>query len=202
MRHAYLLALPALLLCQPAAAQLQLGAKAGMNFCGAGRVDFLSRENIIRFGAGAVARYSFGPRQTWRVQAELLCNGKGNESTSPGNPAVAPYYHRLSFFELPVLAQLHVFGLTLEAGPQLSYLFGSEYKTADETYLFRRGLRLGQLGYAAGIGGELPDGFHITMRFSRDLTSRLKPTYDRQYVGRYNYLMQIQLGYLLPARES
>ncbi|GAB2954935.1 hypothetical protein GCM10027048_20640 [Hymenobacter coalescens] len=199
MRTLYLLTLPALLLGLPAAAQLRLGVKAGLNLSGAGAVTPVGPHNLARLAAGAVGRYPLGTGNVWSLQAELLYSGKGTESEGLGAPAVPLFVHRLSFYEMPLLARVTVRGLALEAGPQLSYLFGSEYRTATDVHYERRGLRLFQVGYAAGLSGDLPDNFFLSLRLARDLTSRLKPA-ARSYPDHLNYAFQLQLGYLLPAK--
>ncbi|MCC3158636.1 PorT family protein [Hymenobacter sp. 15J16-1T3B] len=203
MKTAFVLTFSALLVGHGATAQqLRFGAKAGVNYADLNIRHVGGFKRLLGLNAGVVGRYALSSDGFWNLQAELLYSGKGQRSGGIMRPVGAPaelYHDRIHCLDLPVLAKINARGLTVEAGPQLSYVLKASSETDGGRIDTRDRLRPVQLGYAVGVGYELPAGYSLTVRYAADVTSIYKsgPFFDSVHSTAF----QAQLGYLLGKAE-
>ncbi|OUJ71239.1 porin family protein [Hymenobacter crusticola] len=180
--------------------QLRFGVKGGLNYANFRIKNVVGPDRLAGVNVGVMARYSFGPSNFWNIQSELLYSAKGSTDkyglTSLGGRAI--YKYRRNYLDLPILAKINLQGLTFEAGPQLSYLVS--VSDTNDNPLFqhpaRRDYNSLQLGYAAGLGYEIPVGLSLTVRYAGDVTD----VYNGG--GARNSVFQAQLGYLFQTKSN
>lgn len=216
MKKFYVLAATLLVGSAASAQQLRLGAKVGTTYAkntySSDRQAQQNNYRLLGVSAGLMTRYAINP--TVSLQTELLYVGKGRRLDQAGYLNSRNVKDRLHYLELPVLAHvsLRQFGLpvlgcglldlnnvTLEAGPQLSTFVARNYAGSGLTFDrydagSRRGYAALQLGFATGVGYELPQGWSLTLRHSRDITGVMR---GNGFKGRRNSVFQLQMGYLL-----
>lgn len=107
----------------------------------------------------------------WSLQPELLYSQKGTKEENSSTRI------RVNYVDLPVLLRVAPGpgGLFLEGGPQLGYQAGSEASIdtrkplARVTSDFAGSYPPFDVGYAAGVGYELPSGLGIGLRYNGGL---------------------------------
>jgi len=208
MKAVYLFALPALLLSHATSAQqFRLGVKGGLNYAGSAVHTIVGSDRLLGINGGVVVRHSFTPDEVWNVQAELLYSGRGDKNkngyTSTGSRTT--HIYRRNYLELPIVGKIKAHRVTLEAGPQLGYLLsvhsssGNFYDLNGRLQSYKSFKPL-QLGYVVGLGYELPAGFSLTLRYSRDFTNIYKVEFS-DATNLHNSMFQGQLGYLFGPKQ-
>jgi hypothetical protein len=207
MKALYLLILPALLLGQQATAQskLQFGVKAGATYSGFHKRNAIGTDQrLLGLNAGVLTRYTFADNH-WAFQPELLYAGKGGRFTqfvdASGNRPT--YTDRAHYLDLPLLLRYQAGRFAFEAGPQLGIFLSADTDLPAGVFLpanarGRDRFAPVQLGYAAGVSYELPQGLSLTARYAADLSDRYWPG---EFGGYRHSVFQAQLGYLLVAKQ-
>jgi hypothetical protein len=139
-------------------------------------------------------------------------------SSSPNIGSKSDYQLNLSYFNVPVLAQLALGPVYVEAGPQVSLLVGgrgkgvtngytttSIYSTPIDQRATDRYKRF-DAGLCLGIGAKLPAGLGISLRAYQGLV-QVSPSYTYDVTGipytateEYRQTLQASLTYQLPKR--
>ncbi len=160
------------------------------------------------------------------IAPELIYNRKGYEISSTrtvGNTETEIEQQRvLHYLDLPILARINAGGLFFEAGPQVSYLFGSKVKQqvttktgnnsnkveTDGKFQDYTGLSvddasksdLAQFDIAgvAGLGYMTEGGLSIGLRYARGFNSLIDSKDTKNEQKAFNNAFTLQLGYLLP----
>lgn len=177
------------------AQELRLGLKAGpvlSNFTGRN----LTSGYRLAAHAGLVADCSLNDLLS--VQPELLFSMKGDENKNLGTTANL----NLTYLDVPVLLKVKTGGLFFEAGPQLGLRLSSKYKINSVALKVTDNYRVLELGYAAGLGYQLPNGLNAGLRYNagfRDPVNEnpILPGSGFSAKG-HNSVFQLYVGYLLP----
>ncbi|AYA38350.1 PorT family protein [Hymenobacter oligotrophus] len=166
------------------------------------------------------------------IAPEILYNRKGYEIQSEQTTGLPSGVSKmemeqqrvLHYIDVPVLARINAGGLFFEAGPQVSYLFGSKAKTQmttkysngtkdkvednsgfrdytgisrDEAY--KSDLSQFDISGVAGVGYMIPDaGVSLTLRYARGFNSLIDSKDADNEPKAFNNAFTLQLGYLLP----
>jgi Outer membrane protein beta-barrel domain len=153
--------------------------------------------------SGLAAQALLAPSGRLALQTELLYAGQGfrlNESND-----VTTFRLRLHYLQLPVLAQLKLANVWLEAGPQVSYLLGGQAKTGAGSLLGsptrsaidKNNFNRWEAGYVVGAGYQCTERLRAGLRYTGGFAPAAKPG---GLIGDSNAKTQalsLQLTYLL-----
>jgi hypothetical protein len=161
-------------------------------------------------------RFSLAPEvQFSHERQQVTLDG----SSSPNIGSRSDYQLNLSYFNVPVLAQLSLGPVYVEAGPQVSLLVGgrgegitngytttSIYSIPVDQRATDRYKRL-DAGLCLGVGAKLPAGLGISLRAYQGLT-QVNRAYTYEATGipysaneEYRQTLQASLTYRLPTHQ-
>lgn len=152
----------------------------------------LSSESRYSFGIAALVKLSFNER--WNLVAEpgyLELKFRENWESFPtelGNSFVDKDFGYLS---LPLSLQYNLWDrISLEVGPQLSYLLS--FETSGQYYLDKSNHESLNLSINANLGFQVNPIIHLGLRFNRSLTPHIKfkteiTDENGQFTGLSNY---------------
>jgi hypothetical protein len=154
----------------------------------------------VRGGLAAQALLTSSGRLA--LQTELLYAGQGF-GLDAGND-VTTYRLRLHYLQLPVLAQLKLANVWLEAGPEVSYLLGGHTKTGaggllgtpTRSNVDPSNFHRWEVGYVVGAGYQCTERLRAGLRYTGGLTSVAKPGGLIGDSKSKNYALGLQLTYL------
>ncbi|RTQ53436.1 PorT family protein [Hymenobacter gummosus] len=190
----------------------------------------------LGYNAGLAFQLPISSDGFFAIAPEILYNRKGYEITTeskdgaalaafPGATKVEQEQQRvLHYLDVPVLARINAGGLFFEAGPQVSYLFGSKTKSQttlkyadgsknktddpNQGFLDYTGLSqddadksdLAQfdIGAVAGVGYQSQSGLSVGLRYARGFNSLIDSKDTDNEPKAFNNAFTLQLGYLLP----
>ena len=169
------------------------GVKGGVNFATVTGDDFESPDSRTSFHVGLVGEMPLA--DIFSIQVEALYSGQGFKSDIDGGlfGGDGEIEYQLDYINVPVLAKVYVIeGLSLEAGPQFSFLVNEEIDIdadsddgdwpTDEAEDF-------EFGVAAGLTFQTDMGLFASGRYNMGLTDIVKDSDIR------NSVFQISLGY-------
>ncbi len=174
---------------------LSFGVKGGVNFATVtGNDDFDSPDSRTSFHVGVVAEMPVS--EMFSIQAEALYSGQGFQLDFDG-PDGDKAEFQLDYINVPVLAKIYVTkGLSLEVGPQFSFLVNEEFDInpfsndgdidLEDTPLEAEEF---DFGVAGGLTFQTEMGFFATGRYTYGLTEIYKDSDLR------NSVFQIGVGY-------
>lgn len=154
---------------------VSFGVKGGVNFAtlNGGDIDG-SPDSRTSFHAGVFAEFPIN--SMFSIQTEALYSGQGAKldfSGTDGDKAEL----QLDYINVPVLAKFYILeGLSIEAGPQFSFLVNDEIDTnpnsnsGDNPTPFRDSLKTFEFGVAGGLTFQLPVGVFATARYNQGIT--------------------------------
>lgn len=204
------------------ASPARLGLKAGLNLANltgsdAGKDNGFS--SLVGLNAGLMADFAFNEHVAFHP--ELLYSQKGaklSDSFSYTDDAVRVEQRttgqiRLHYLDLPLLLRGKANGFFVEAGPQLGYLMGQKTdltltstatavggapvtSTETETNTATDGIRRFEVGYAVGVGYQLPRGLELGVRYNGGFTSLDNDNNPDLRAKVRNSVFQFQVGYL------
>ncbi len=158
------------------------GVKGGVNFATLNGGDIDSPDSRTSFHAGVLAEFPLA--DIFSLQAEVFYSGQGAEFNVPyltGN-ILNPVGSRkvelqLDYINVPVLAKFYVMkGLSLEAGPQFSFLLNDEWDTdptgnnGDEPSPIRQTAKTFEFGVVGGLTFQTEMGLFATARYNQGIT--------------------------------
>jgi hypothetical protein len=181
------------------AQEISFGAKGGVNFANLGGddADEVDMESLTGFHLGLLAELKFN--ESFAFQPEVLYSSQGAKASETffdedfGNMNVDVKL-KLSYISLPLLLKFYPLeGLSLDIGPQVSFLVDSEAEAdvqgenfsidiKDETNSF-------DFSGAFGVGYSLPVGLFFQGRYVLGFTD----VYDESNLR--NRIFQITVGY-------
>ncbi len=169
---------------------LKLGLKAGGNYAS---VTGDVTDAKYKFGFHAGGFLDYGISDFVSIRPELLFSMKGYEAATPlGDAEVS-----LNYLDLPILARINADGLFFEGGPTLGYLLSSSMEIGGKSLDGDDdGMAKFELGYAAGLGYQLPTGLGIGLRYQGGITS----IFDDSDGKARNSVFQLSLSYTLGGR--
>lgn len=169
------------------------GVKGGVNFATVTGDDFESPDSRTSFHVGLVGEMPLA--DIFSIQVEALYSAQGFKSDIPGDlfGGDGEVEYQLDYINVPVLAKVYVIeGLSLEAGPQFSFLVNEEVDfdagsddgdwPTDEAEDF-------EFGIAAGLTFQTDMGLFASGRYNMGLTDIIEDSDIR------NSVFQISLGY-------
>jgi hypothetical protein len=210
-------------------AQAQIGLRVGgtwMEFSKplTQRVGAASVKTSSQLGylVGVSYQVPLGKRFSLVPEAQFSHERQQVNVDSNGSPSIgsqSDYHLRLSYFNVPVLAQLSLGPVYLEAGPQVSLLVGgrgegitngysttSTYSTAIDQRATDRYKRF-DAGLCLGVGAKLPAGLGVSLRAYQSLV-QLSRSYSYDAAGipytateEYRQTLQASLTYRLSKRQ-
>ncbi|AKD05508.1 hypothetical protein PKOR_04150 [Pontibacter korlensis] len=176
-----------------AEAQTRFGVKVGVNYSGFEGDDADDADRRFGFHAGVMA-YMPVVEDFFAIKPEILYSQKGAEFEDLAN-----LKFRLSYVDVPVLAQINAGPLYFEAGPQVSFRVQDKVEVDDASYdVDSDALKRTSFGYAAGIGlASTPLGLSVGVRYNADFTK----LYEDDNAGNVrNSVFMLTLGYMFPSR--
>jgi opacity protein-like surface antigen len=140
------------------AQSLKFGAKIGANFSTLDG-DGLNGDNLTSFHVGALAEINI--LQNFSVQPELLYSSQGTKIDSED--------YKLDYVSVPVLAKFYLISdkLSLEAGPQFSFLINDDVPETFKTKTF-------DFAAAGGLGYNITSFLFVQARYVVGLTDTSK----------------------------
>ncbi len=177
------------------ARDISFGVKGGVNFASLTGGDFFDDVNSrTSFHVGALAEFPIA--DIFSLQVEALYSGQGFEADFRG-PEGDKAEYQLDYINIPVLAKFYIAkGLSIEAGPQFSFLVNEEFDfnpNNDDGDIDLEGTDAEaesfEFGAAAGITFELPSGLFATGRYIHGFTDII------QDVDGQNSVFQLGIGY-------
>lgn len=169
------------------------GVKGGVNFTHiSGADEFSDTKSRTSFHVGVVGEFPL--TDMFSLQAEALYSGQGYDATLD-LPLVGSrdYEMQLDYIQVPVLAKVYLTrGLSVEAGPQFSFLINEEidFRPEDDAGdIDMDEAKSFDFGIAAGLTFQTEMGLFATGRYSYGLTD----IYDN--VDARNTVFQIGIGY-------
>jgi hypothetical protein len=137
------------------------------------------------------------------LQTELLYAGQGFALAADNG--ITTFRLRLHYLQLPVLAQVKLANVWLEAGPQVSYLLGGQTKVGVGGLLSnptrgaidKNNFHRWEAGYALGAGYQCTERLRAGLRYTGGFTTVAKPGGLIGDSNPKNQALSLQLTYLL-----
>ena len=166
------------------------GVKGGVNFATVSGNDVDSPDSRTSFHVGVVAEFPLA--DIFSIQAEALYSGQGFQFDFDG-PDGDKAEFQLDYINVPVLAKVYVVkGLSIEAGPQFSFLVNEEVDlnpNSDDGDFDLDEAETFEFGIAAGLTFQTEMGLFATGRYNVGLTEIY------QDVDAKNSVFQLGIGY-------
>ena len=158
------------------AQMLKFGVKAGANFSNL-EGDTVEGSTYTSFHFGGVVEISL--LENLSLQPELLYSSQGTKVDEAGIKDI-----NYNYITVPVLAKFYLTSkkLSLEAGPQFSFLVDQNLEDQYEAESF-------DFGVAAGLGYNITENFFVQARYVAGLTEANK---DAEVTNR---VIQFSVGY-------
>ena len=174
---------------------VKFGVKGGLNVTTITGGE-LSASSKVGFHVGGLAEIKFGEK--FAVQPELLYSTKGAKSNYDFGFGGGDLENNLSYIDLPVMVKYFVIeGLSIEAGPQVSFLIDANQKFDGESEDIKEFMNTVDFGFNIGAGYALPNGLMFQARYNLGLMDISKEedgaftNYDEKNNG-----FQISVGYM------
>ena len=172
-------------------AQVNFGAKAGVNFSDITGDDVDSFNGLTSFHIGVVAEIPVS--DMFAVQPELIYSAQGSdyeESEFSGSV-------KADYLNVPIMAKFYVGegGFSVEAGPQVGLLLSAkdEYDGGDED--IKDFLKSTDFGVNFGLGYKMESGLNFGARYNLGL-SNVNDSDDLDSGAEYkNSVIQVSVGY-------
>jgi len=164
------------------AQEIKFGAKGGLNFASVTGDDTEDIDLVTSFNFGVLSEIPVSDK--FSFQPELMYSGQGysfNENTIA-----------LSYLNLPLMGKYYITkGLSVEAGPQIGYLFSAENEDTDVKDSFNSF----DFGVNFGLGYKLDNGLNFGARYNLGLTDI--NDLDNSSSKNKNGVFQLSVGYFL-----
>ncbi|RDC66395.1 porin family protein [Adhaeribacter pallidiroseus] len=204
------------------ASQAQIGIKLGANLTNlAGDLqDEDNFQNKLGFVGGITYNIPLSSDNFVSIQPELLYSQKGYKRadytvTNPATPTTPSQQLRYegkvnySYLDLPILLKINAGPVFFEAGPQFSYLLGIKDNTEVtdvatgidfESYnkVNKDALAEFEVGYAAGVGVQIPMGLTLNLRYNGSVSALAKDDNGDELANARNSVYQATIGFKLP----
>jgi len=169
---------------------ISFGVKGGVNFATVNGPDIDSPDSRTSFHVGALMEVPI--TDMFSFQAEAMYSGKGFKYNFEGTDGDKAEY-QLDYIDVPLLAKIYVTkGLSIEAGPQISFLVNEEFDSNPNSNSGDGnldGANSVDFGLAGGLSFQTEFGIFATGRFAYGLSK----IYDDADI--HNQVFQIGIGY-------
>lgn len=188
------------------AQQLNLGAKAGVNFASISGDDTEELDGKVGFHLGLISEILFSEK--FAFQPEILYSSQGAKAegseTFEGITASYEAKIKLDYINVPLLAKYYVSpNFNIHAGPQVGFLVKSEaeaeYSFAGETESETEDLKDVTKGVdfalAAGLGYKMDMGLFFDARYNLGLSNIWDYEEDDDF-SQKNNVFQVSVGFM------
>lgn len=181
MKKNFLLAVVAVLGCTNCNAQkIKWGAKGGLNFASVKGDHAIDKETVTSFNWGILSEI---PVSTpFSLQPELMYSGQGYSFKG--------HTIALSYLNIPLMGKYYlVKGWSVEAGPQIGFLFSAKDDATDVKDSFKKF----DFGVNLGLGYKFDNGLNFGVRYNLGLTdiNNVHSLADKMK----NEVLQLSVGY-------
>lgn len=105
------------------------GIKGGLNFANLkGNVDSLSLNSRTGYHIGVFADFGFGDH--FSIHPEIIYSKQGGKTSVSGGGLSFDYKQKLTYINVPILAQMKYGPVYVNAGPQFGFLSAAEAKAS------------------------------------------------------------------------
>ncbi len=162
------------------AQEIQFGVKGGLNFATVTGDNTEDIDVVTSFNFGVLSEISVSDK--FSFQPELMYSGQGysfNENTIA-----------LSYLNIPFMGKYYITkGLSVEAGPQIGFLFSAKNEETDVKDSFNSF----DFGVNFGLGYKLDNGLNFGARYNLGLTDI--NNLDNSSSKNKNGVFQLSIGY-------
>lgn len=142
-----------------AAQDIKFGVKGGLNLANITGNNTKAFDPVTSFNFGIMSEISITDK--FSFQPELMYSGQGYSFGSDNLVA-------LSYINMPLMAKYYVVkGLSIEAGPQVGYLFAAKNESVDVKDSFKKM----DFGANVGLGYKLENGLNFGVRYNLGLSN-------------------------------
>jgi hypothetical protein len=197
------------------ASQAQIGVKLGANMSNlAGNLQNEDvYKNKIGFVGGLTYNIPLSSDNFVSIQPELLYSQKGYKLTdrpytnTSGQSGTQEGKVNYSYLDLPILLKINAGPIFFEAGPQVSYLLSVKDVTEitiggvdfeDQQRLDKDALSEIEIGYAAGVGVQIPMGLTLNVRYNGSVSALAKDDNRDELANGRHSVYQATIGFKLP----
>ncbi|WP_051718445.1 porin family protein [Hymenobacter sp. IS2118] len=208
------------------AQDVRFGLRAGANYSNlSGNIkNENTYNNKIGFLGGVMVNIPV-VENFFSVQPEILYSQKGFDNKPTEFTTVLGAKQKregsvnYNYLDVPVLLKINAGGFIVEAGPQYSYLLGSNNETKTTTTPALggapsttqandkndvSGLNRNELGYLAGVGYQANNGLSLSLRYTGALSDFVKSDDNTYFNGDLknarHSAFQLSLGYLIGSK--
>jgi opacity protein-like surface antigen len=195
-KKAVLLALAGLALVT-AKAQVQFGAKAGVNISSFTGSDATGASTLLGFNVGGLVKVPIS--DAFSFQPELLYSGQGakGSTTDPNSGANISVSEPLSYLNVPLLFKYtRPFGVYTELGPQVGYLLSAHAKAQGVSVDAKSQFSSTDFSLVFGLGYISPANIGIDFRYNFGLSNVGKAYDGNPAPNLKNASIQIGLFYM------
>lgn len=193
-----------------ASAQVQFGAKAGLNLASQTNADVDSNGNLKSskmkpsFYLGGFAEYTIS--DFVGVQGELIYSRQGGfTKETEAVFGTTKTWTRLDYLNIPILAKIYVLeNLSIDLGPQFGFLVSAKGKwettgaddpddNGSETVDIKKITNGFDMSFGMGVSYKITPNIEVGARYNLGLTDTVKdnPTKDKEK----NNVIQVGVGY-------
>ena len=163
------------------AQETKFGVKGGLNLANVSGDNTKAFDPVTSFNLGLMSEISITDK--FSFQPELMYSGQGYSFNSDN-------VVELSYLNIPLMAKYYVAkGLSIEAGPQIGYLFSAKNESVDVKDSFKKI----DFGANVGLGYKLENGLNFGVRYNLGLSNinNISGSSDKYKNG----VLQASVGY-------
>jgi len=176
-------------------AQVNFGAKAGVNFSDITGDDVDSFTGRTGFHVGFVAEIMI--TETFAFQPEIMYSAQGSDYEEHYEGEDYTGEAPIDYINVPLMAKLYLGegGFSVEAGPQVGLLMSAKFKEDGEEVDIKDDLKSTDFGVNLGLGYKMESGLNFGARYNLGL-SNANDSDDIDGGAEYkNSVIQLSVGY-------
>jgi long-subunit fatty acid transport protein len=191
MKKLFLFAALAIFGLSTTIAQVNFGAKAGVNFSDITGNEVDSFGGRTSFHLGAVAEIMVS--DMFAVQPELIYSSQGSDYDESEFSGTV----KLDYLNIPVMAKYYVAeGFSVEAGPQVGFLLSAKDDYGDGEEDIKDFVKGTDFGVNLGLGYKMENGLNFGARYNLGLSDNLDvDDFEAEGAEYKNSVIQISVGY-------
>ena len=174
-------------------AQVNFGAKAGVNLADITGEKVDSFSGLTSFHIGFVAEIMVSDK--FAVQPELLYSAQGSDwSEDDGFEGTT----KLDYLNVPLMAKYYVAeGFSLEAGPQIGLLLSAkDVEEGEEDFDLKDFVKSTDFGVNLGLGYKMESGLNFSARYNLGFSDNLDvDDFESDGAEYKNSVIQVSVGY-------
>ena len=172
-------------------AQVNFGAKAGVNFSDITGENVDSFSGLTSFHVGFVAEIMIS--DTFAFQPEVLYSAQGSDYDDDDFSGSV----KVDYVNVPLMAKFYVGeGFSLKAGPQVGLLLSAKDDYGDGEEDIKEFLKSTDFGVNLGLGYKMESGLNFSARYNLGLSDNLDTDEFESEGAEYkNSVIQVSVGY-------